>query len=280
VPGSYNYNGYRARLETRRDALVVRLAELAITGPPDECIDRFTEAAVLEPVPGMTVFPELFTTGYVLDLIPSLSLTMEELAAHPLGVLAGQKRMWLAAGTFPVRIPGGIVNRMPVYSPDGHLVYTTDKVHMFRHMHEDSVFTGGAYGGVFDLAGTTAGAVVCYDLRFPELSRMLALDGARLMLVPSEWPEPRLELFRSLLVARAAEAQVFVAGCNLGGDHLGVRFRGGGGVAHPSGKLLGWRDVAPGVRDFELDFGHVDEVRSMIDCLSDRRPEAYSGLGH
>jgi omega-amidase len=260
--------------------LVIRLAELAITGPPDECLGRFTEAAVLEPAPGMAVFPELFTTGYVLDRIPSLSITMGELEAHPLGALAREKRMWLAAGTFAVRTPEGIVNRMPVYSPDGQLAYTTDKVHMFRHMHEDSVFTGGRCGGVFDLEGTAAGAVVCYDLRFPELPRMLALGGSRLMLVPSEWPEPRLDLFRALLVARAAEAQVFVAGCNLGGDHLGVRFRGGGGVSHPSGKLMEWRDVAPGVRDFELDFGHVDEVRSMIDCLSDRRPEAYTGLGH
>jgi omega-amidase len=260
--------------------LVIRLVELPISGGPAECFDRFREAVLLEPLPGIALLPELFTTGYVLDRIPSLALTPGELAEHPSGRLATDSRMWLAAGTFPVRTSSGIVNRMPVYSPDGHLVYTTDKVHMFRHMNEHSVFTGGNCGGVFDMDGTVTGAIVCYDLRFPELSRMVALAGARLMLVPAEWPEPRLELFRSLLRARAAEAQIFVAGCNLGGDHLGVRFRGGGGVAHPKGEMLEWRDVAPGVRDFCLDFGDVDDVRAKIDCLSDRRPEAYTGLDY
>ncbi len=76
------------------------------------------------------------------------------------------------------------------------------------------MFTPGMPSGVFDLDGVTVGASVCYDLRFPELFRRLALMGAELILVPAQWPEARQDLFRSFLRARAGEAQIFVAGCN------------------------------------------------------------------
>ncbi len=256
--------------------MVIRLVELPITGSPQESMDRFTQAAVIEPLPDIVVFPELFTMGYILDFIPSMAISMHDLESHPLGELAREKGIWLAAGTFPVRIPEGVVNRFPVFSPEGRLVWHTDKVHVFRLMNEDSAFVGGRCGGVFDLDGLATGGIVCYDLRFPELSRMLSLAGARLLVVPAEWPEPRLELFRALVRARAAEAQIFVAGCNLGGEHLGVRFGGGGTVAHPSGRLIEWRDVTRSVRDFEFDPEDVAHVRKKINCLADRRPEAYS----
>jgi predicted amidohydrolase len=255
--------------------MIIRLIELQISGSLGECLERYCSASVVEPLPDLVVFPELFCVGYVLDRIPSLALSMNELREHSIGTLAAEKGIWFAPGTFPVSTEAGVVNRFPVFSPEGDLVWFTDKVHMFRNMNEDSAFTAGSCGGVFDLDGICSSGIVCYDLRFPELSRMVSLMGARLIIVPSEWPEPRLELFRALLMARAAEAQVFVAGCNLGGEHLGVRFGGGGAVAHPSGKLLGWKDVIEGVRDFEIDPDDVLRIREKIDCLADRRPGAY-----
>jgi len=241
--------------------MIIRLIELQITGSPDECLERYCSASIVEPLPDLVVFPELFCTGYDLDSIPALALSMNELRGHTIGKLAAEKGIWFAPGTFPVSTETGVVNRFPVFSPEGNLVWFTDKVHIC--------------GGVFDLDGIRSSGIVCYDLRFPELCRMVSLMGARLIIVPSEWPEPRLELFRALLMARAAEAQVFVAGCNLGGEHLGVRFGGGGAVAHPSGKLLGWKDVIERVRDFEIDPDDVLRTREKIDCLADRRPGAY-----
>jgi omega-amidase len=256
--------------------LVIRLVELPISGSPHENLERFTQAALIKPLPDIVMFPELFTMGYILDFIPSMAVSMQDLEKHPLAELAKENGVWLAAGTFPVRISDGIVNRFPVFSPGGRLAWHTDKVHVFRLMNEDSTFVGGRCGGIFDLDGLETGGIVCYDLRFPELSRMISIAGARLLMVPAEWPEPRLELFRALIRSRAAEAQIFVAGCNLGGEHLGVRFGGGGTVAHPSGKLIEWRDVTLNVRDFEFDPDDVYDVRKTINCLADMRPEAYS----
>ena len=258
--------------------MIVRLVELGIEGTPEESMGRFLEAAVTGPLPHTVVLPELFTTGYVLDRIPELARSPEELPTLPAAGTAAEYGIWLVAGTLPVRAPEGVVNMMTVFSPDGELVYTTEKVHLFRQMGEDRAFVPGSSGGVFDYGGTTAGGIVCYDLRFPELSRRLTLSGAGIIFAPAQWPSGRRELFRSLLRARSAEAQAFTVGCNLGGEHLGVLFNGGGGIAHPGGNMVRGREVDEGVTDYEIDLSDVEAMREKINCLRDRRPEEYGLL--
>lgn len=258
--------------------MILRLVELAIKGSPADNMNRFSQAAVIPPVPDAAVLPELFTTGYVLDRIPSIALSEEDLKHLPLAKAAKDNSIWIIGGSLPVKTKAGVVNRMVVYSPEGSLVYQTEKVHLFRQMGEDKAFIPGRCGGIFPFMETTAAGIVCYDLRFPELSRRLSLDGAEILFVPAQWPRARLELFRSLLRTRAAEAQIFTAGCNLGGEHLGVQFDGGGGVAHPGGKMIRARSVAEGISDYEINLLDVHKMRRRINCLEDRRPEEYGTL--
>lgn len=258
--------------------MILRLVELGIEGSPADNMHRFSEAAVIPPLPDASALPELFTTGYVLDSIPSLALSEENLESIPLAAAAKDNEIWIIGGTLPVETEAGVVNRMVVYSPEGTLAYRTEKVHLFRQMGEDEAFIPGKCGGTFPFMETTAAGIVCYDLRFPELSRRLVLDGVEILFVPAQWPSGRLGLFRSLLRARAAEAQIFTVGCNLGGEHLGVLFGGGGGVVHPGGKMIKARSVTEGVSDFEINLSDVEEIRGHINCLEDRRPEEYGSL--
>ena len=257
--------------------MILRLSEIPIQSSWSSSMDLALKALKTPPVPDVLILPELFTIGFVLNEIESAALSMEQLASLPLAEAARESGVWIAGGTFPVKTPRGLVNMMPVYNDEGRLVHTTEKTHLFRNMGEDTVFTPGTPAGVFDLKGITAGASVCYYLRFPELFRRHVLMGAEMLLLPAQWPQPRIELFRCLLRARSAEAQVFTVGCNLGGDHLGVRFRGGGGVSHPSGKLLDGETVDSYSRDYEIDTGDVTLVREKINCLESRRPEVYGG---
>ncbi|MBN1433389.1 hypothetical protein JW921_01425, partial [Candidatus Fermentibacterales bacterium] len=214
-------------------------------------------------------------TGYVLDRLAALAVREGDLTDYPLFLTASANRMWLVGGSLPVMTGAGLVNRLPVWNREGELVHWTEKVHLFRQMHEDSAFIPGTPSGIFRLEEFEAAAALCYDLRFPEVFRRLVLMGAELIFVPAQWPARRAGLFRSLLRARAAEAQVFVVGCNLGGEHLGVEFGGGGGVALPTGDLLDGTAVSEGVTDFEIDRSLIADTRESIDCLSDRRPDAY-----
>ncbi len=253
----------------------MRLCELPIRGGWERCMEAAVEACGIPPVPRVAVLPELFTVGFRLDLIPGVALEPGALGDLPLAKAAKSLGIWVVGGSFPVRGPGGIVNTVPVFDPGGRLVHTAEKIHLFRSMGEHKVFTGGAFKGVFNMSGIVAGAAVCYDLRFPEVSRPMTLDGAEILFIPAQWPLVRRRVFRNLLAARSAEAQVFTAGCNLGGDHLGAKYRGGGAVAAPSGTFLPGERVARGVRDFILAPELISLERRRIDCLADRRPEAY-----
>lgn len=238
-------------------------------------MERSIAAISTAPLPDVAVLPELFTIGFALDRIDGAALSLSDLSGLPLARVARECGMWVLGGSFPVRTSRGVVNTMPVYSPSGSLVHTAGKIHLFRPMGEHTAFTGGLPSGVFDMQGISAGAAVCYDLRFPEVFRDLALGGALILFVAAQWPVQRRKVFRCLLQARSSEAQVFTVGCNLGGDHLGSRYRGGGGVCAPSGDFLKGRRVAAGVTDYELDMTLVERERKRINCLADRRPEAY-----
>ncbi|PIE51921.1 hypothetical protein CSA37_01290 [Candidatus Fermentibacteria bacterium] len=255
--------------------ITLRLAELPITGSWSLCMENAVKASAIKPLPDVLLLPELFTIGFVLDSIASSAIEREELPYLPLAEAARNSKIWIAGGSFPVRVSGGIANLVPVYNSSGELVHTTCKGHLFRNMGEHTAFIPGNPSGVFDLKGIRTGAAVCYDLRFPELFRKLTIKGAELLLLPAQWPQVRNGVFRSLLVARSSEAQVFTAGCNLGGEHLGVSYNGGGGVVSPSGQFLDYDEAASGVRDFLIDTDLVQRERERINCLNDRRPEVY-----
>jgi len=257
--------------------LILRLAELPIHGDWNACIEASVRVAGMKPLPDVLILPELFSIGFALGSIPANTLSLDELGELPLSMAASENGIWIVGGTFPVRTDRGIVNMLPVYDRNGKLVHTTEKTHLFRNLGEDTVFTPGQPAGVFQLDGVTAGASVCYDLRFPELFRRHSLAGAEIFIIPAHWPAARIGLFKSLLQVRAGEAQIFAAGCNIGGEHLGELYCGGGGVADPSGNLLEGRRLNEHISDYDLDFLDIQRVRKSINCLEDRRPEVYGG---
>lgn len=272
---SGDYTTYIPAMTVSDRNLVVRTCELPVRGSWENCMEMAVKASSIAPHPDVAVLPELFTIGFAMERISGAALDPSDLPDLPLAGVARECGMWVLGGSFPVRKPEGIVNTMPVYGPAGELVHTAEKIHLFRSMGEHTAFTGGFPSGLFRIKGIPAGASVCYDLRFPEVFRDLTLDGALILFVAAQWPVQRRKVFRCLLQARSAEAQVFTVGCNLGGDHLGSRFRGGGGVCTPSGDFLKGRKVAPGVTDYSLDMALVAHERKRINCLADRRPEVY-----
>lgn len=254
----------------------IRLAESEIPPGGNKSLERLLEAASTPPAVDLVVFPELCACGYEPSLIERCTLSEGEEDGIGEAFTDAFPGAWIAAGTWPVRrSDGALVNRLLVFSPGGRLVHESDKVHLFRSMGEHQLFSPGLPSGVFEIDGVSTGAFVCYDLRFPELTRRLALGGAVLIIVPARWPEARTDLFRCLLRARAAENQVFVVGCNAGGEQLDVRFMGGGALAGPSGRLVEGTAVAPGVTDYDIDIEQVTKTRGKIDCLRDLRPEVY-----
>ena len=119
------------------------------------------------------------------------------------------------------------------------------------------------------------GAMICYDLRFPELARRLAVDGADIIVLPGEWPKPREEHWRTLIRARAIENQLFVVAANTCGVIGKLDFFGSSLIVGPKGEILaegGYENCEPTAM---LDPAEVASWRQSINCFQDRRPECY-----
>ncbi|MFL5900628.1 MAG: carbon-nitrogen hydrolase family protein [Solirubrobacterales bacterium] len=198
---------------------------------------------------------------------------------------AGEIGIHLLAGSIPERGPGGkAFNTSVLIGPDGEDIAAYRKIHMFdvdvdgvsyrESEHEEA---GGEIVSA-PLAGTTIGLSVCYDLRFPELYRILAVRGARILAVPSAFTATTgRDHWEPLLRARAIENQAFVLAPNQVGEaspHFSSY--GHSAIIDPWGEVLA---TAPDEECFvaaELDFSAQDRVRESLPSLANRRPRAYS----
>lgn len=142
---------------------------------------------------------------------------------------------------------------------------------------------GDAGLGVFDLPLGRIGVHICYDGSFPETPRALRLAGARLLVLPTNWPD--LAVKQAMVRVRAYENHAFYLAVNRTGTERGVTFRGGSCAADPFGELLFSAGPEAGRHHVELDLGRaassrvvVDPERYEYDRIADRRPELYASL--
>ena len=133
---------------------------------------------------------------------------------------------------------GRVFNTFALFDARGETRAVYRKVHLFQLMGEQRWLTPGDCVVVAGLDWGKAGLAICYDLRFPELFRRCALEGASLLLVPAAWPKARVAHWQTLLRARAIENQYFVAGCNCVGAAKRETFGGRSAVVDPGGALL------------------------------------------
>jgi omega-amidase len=132
--------------------------------------------------------------------------------------------------------PGRFVNSSPVFA-HGRLIHHYEKIHLFTPAGDDRFFERGRRVATFSFDARTvrvkAGLILCYDLRFPELARAMAMRGIQLLVVPARWPAVRDHAWRTLLQARAIENQIFVVGCNSADEEGGTSY-----VVDPLGKVV------------------------------------------
>jgi predicted amidohydrolase len=169
--------------------------------------------------------------------------------------------------------------------PDGELRAVYRKIHLFdvevggRVYRESDTDEPGEEIVLSDLAdGTRLGMTICYDLRFPELCRILAVRGARVLVLPAAFTLPTTRAhWEPLVRARAIENQCFVVAANQVGHHPGDYESGGRSlIVDPWGEVLARAgEEGEGVIVADLDFARQDEVRATLPALANRRPGAY-----
>jgi predicted amidohydrolase len=192
--------------------------------------------------------------------------------------LARQFRLHLA-GSLLERHAGGVSNTAVLYAPDGALLGAYRKVHLFRLMQEPRYLVAGEHATLCPTPWGPVGLAICYDLRFPELFRTMAVAGAVLFLVPAQWPVRRVEAWLLLARARAVENELIVAACNRVGSDGQVTFPGRSLVVDPWGHVLVEGDDRERLLIAQADLREVHKARRYLTVYEDRRPEAYRVSG-
>ncbi len=217
----------------------------------------------------LVILPEMWLTGYAYRRLDELAKATPE-SLERVGVLA-KRNGYFVAGSWAERADdGNLYNTACIVGPDGRVRARYRKVHLFGPMKEDRHFVRGRAVTVANLEFGRVGIALCYDLRFPELARKMALAGAELLLYPAQWPEVRLGHFHTLLAARAIENQLFTAGVNRAGRSAAIQFGGGSTVISPRGEVLAQLGPEEGFLEAEIDLDDVAAARETISYLSDR----------
>ncbi len=191
------------------------------------------------------------------------------------GALAKELGVNIAAGSAVTRRDGRVYNTALVFDRAGELIASYDKTHLFTPMGEHEYFAAGDALCVFTLDGVRCGLIICYDLRFPELTRSLALQGIDLLLVPAEWPGVRIEHWQTLNRARAIENQIFLACCNGCGTAGETVYGGSSAVYDPWGAVLAQAGEHEEIIAAECDMSVKEQIRQSIHVFRDRRSELY-----
>lgn len=233
------------------------------------------EAVTGENKPDIIMFPEMWNTGYALAEIEKLADRNGEDTISFLSAFSRQHGVYVIGGSIAELKEDGVYNTIYAFDREGNQIGDYSKIHLFRLMDEEKYLQAGQKPGKLLIEGEQAGMMICYDIRFPELSRTLALGGAKLLFVPAEWPNPRLHHWRTLLTARAIENQMYVIACNRMGESGDTSFFGHSLVIDPWGEIVAEAGEEETIVYAEIDLALVDEVRSRIPVFEDRRPGLY-----
>ncbi|QQK78301.1 carbon-nitrogen family hydrolase [Salicibibacter cibarius] len=227
--------------------------------------------------PDVAVLPEMWTTGYTLSEIAQLADEENGQTQQMLKSLAKEHKIDLVAGSIAVKTADGVVNRALTISGNGEVISEYDKIHLVPMLDEPRYLAAGKDKvRPYELQETTMGSFICYDLRFPEIARSLAVNGAKVIYVFGEWPEARRDHWDALLRARAIENQCFIVAAGAVGSHDGPNFSGHSTVISPWGNVLAL--ASPDEEETlvaTIDLSEVDEFREAVPVLKNRLPARY-----
>ena len=215
----------------------------------------------------VVVFPELVDGGY--QSLPGKSPHTESSSIFQSFRLLSQRRpLLVVAGTLFYRHRRSRPTNTNLVFHKGRVIHTYDKIHLFKPCNDHRYFRSGKRTGTFVYDAVPGrlrcGVVICYDIRFPEIVRSLALKRMNILFVPARWPVSRNDAWFTLLKARAIENQIFVVGCNAAGPEGGNSY-----IFGPEGEVLLSCEDGDIMRWADLDLSMLDRSRVLHNNMND-----------
>jgi predicted amidohydrolase len=231
----------------------------------------------------LVIFPELALTGYVVrDEIYELAERIPGPSTKTMEDVAKKNQIHLVFGMPEIseKTEATLHNSAVLIGPEG-FIGKYHKMYLPTHsiFEEKRYFRPGYQTAVFDTDLGRLGLIICYDIYFPEVTRLTRLEGAEMIVCISASPGVRRSFFEVLTVARAIENTAFLAFVNLAGIQDGLQFWGGSRLVGPSGRILAQAKYDED--DFvigEVNYPDIRSVEAFVPTLRDLRPELFEKL--
>ncbi|WP_297916959.1 nitrilase-related carbon-nitrogen hydrolase [uncultured Campylobacter sp.] len=226
----------------------------------------------------VAVLPEAFNTGFNTAKFKELADTNATHTKKFLNEISRKSCAILIGGSISSE-RDKIYNSAFVYQ-NGAEILRYDKIHAFSLARENEIVSGGDRLGICEIKfknrALKIGVAVCYDLRFCELFRALALRGAQIVFVIAQFVQSRIEHFITLAKARAIENQIFICAVNGCGDTgQGESFGGNSMLINPYGEIVARLGKKEAVKIARADLNEILKFRAKMDFLKDMKPEIY-----
>jgi predicted amidohydrolase len=247
-----------------------------------DLIERRTEQAK-EMGANLVIFPELALTGYMIrDILYELAEPIPGPSIRYLEEITEKENIYVIFGMLErsEKARAVLYNTAVLLGPDG-LIGKYRKMHLPHHsvFEEKRYFRQGYQAPMFNTAIGKLGLIVCYDVFFPEITRLLRLEDARFIICISASPVMRRKFFEVLTAARAIENTVFLAYVNHAGSENDLKFWGGSRIIAPNGDIVlqakyNEEDLVVG----KIDYANLAQAEVFVPTIRDLKPELYDLL--
>jgi predicted amidohydrolase len=231
----------------------------------------------------LIIFPELSLTGYVVrDQIYELAETIPGPSVKAIEGIAKKAKVYIIFGMpeLSEKAKATLYNAAVLVGPEG-FIGKYRKMYLPTHsvFEEKRYFRTGYHAVTFETKIGKIGLIICYDIFFPEVSRLTRLKGAQLIVCISASPAIRKAFFETLTIARAIENTAFLAYVNLVGIEDGLQFWGGSRLVGPNGKILAQAKYdEEDLVMCDVDYADIKPVETFVPTLRDLRPELFDEL--
>lgn len=267
----------------------IKIAAIQMSTVADKMENVRTVKAYLEKIkdenPDFVILPEMFCCPYQTENFPIYAEKEGGPVWQQLSGYAKQYGIYLIGGSMPEKdAEGNVYNTSYIFDREGKQIGKHRKVHLFdidikggQTFKESDTLTAGDSDTVFDTEFGKMGVMLCFDIRFPELSRMMVNDGARIVFVPAAFnmttgPAHWELSFRT----RALDNQIYMVGCAPARDvSAGYISWGHSIVTDPWGRVIDMLDEKKGILLAELDMDYEEQVREELPLLKSRRKDMY-----
>ncbi len=224
----------------------------------------------------LIVLPELFDVGFAYEKYMDLDSEIPGEFTEFLSNIAQENYTYIIATSIEKGDFGKYYNSAVLINREGKILGVYRKIHPFQD--ENDYFEPGTELTVFKTEIANIGIEICYDLRFPEVARSLALSDVDILVTPASFPFPRYSHWDTLTVARAIENQFFHVAVNRVGQGIDKQYFGHSKIIDPWGDILIGAAESPRGGAIEINLEQIRKIREQITCFEDRKNMAYSKI--